>query len=121
MNHFAGLYLPGGHGCLVNLPENVSLGQLLHAAHAANIPTALCRGPSTLLAANKVPWKSGFPYKGYKCVTFTDKTNQTVTINQWLFARTVRVAPARRTLEGQGHVDYEHIREGETHVDQKNL
>jgi len=77
LNGFAGIYLPGGHGCMINLPESVSLGKLLITAHAANIPTiALCHGPAALLAASKVPENADFPYKGYKCVTFSDKTDK---------------------------------------------
>ena len=52
---YAGIYLPGGHGAMVNLHESVALGKLLHAAHAAALPTvALCHGPAALLAASKV-------------------------------------------------------------------
>ena len=61
---FAGIYLPGGHGAMINLHESVALGKLLHAAHAAAMPTiALCHGPAALLAASKVEG-SEFPYKG---------------------------------------------------------
>jgi molecular chaperone Hsp31 and glyoxalase 3 len=74
---YAGIFLPGGHGSMVNLPESVALGKLLHAAHGASIPTiALCHGPAALLAASKVEGAE-FPYKDYKMVTFSDKTDKT--------------------------------------------
>jgi molecular chaperone Hsp31 and glyoxalase 3 len=74
---YAGIYLPGGHGAMVNLPESVVLGKLLHAAHAAALPTmALCHGPAALAAASKVEGAE-FPYKGYKMVSFPDKVDKT--------------------------------------------
>jgi molecular chaperone Hsp31 and glyoxalase 3 len=72
---YAGIYLPGGHGAMVNLPESVALGKLLHAANAAALPTiALCHGPAGLLAAGKVPGAKS-PYEGYKVVSFPDKVD----------------------------------------------
>lgn len=74
---YAGIFIPGGHGAMVNLPESVALGKLLHAAHAKSLPTiALCHGPAALLAASKVAGAE-FPYKGYKMVCFSDKTDKT--------------------------------------------
>ena len=62
---------------MVNLPDSVALGKLLHAAHAASLPTiARCHGPAALLAASKAGGID-FPYKGYKLVTFSDKTDKT--------------------------------------------
>ena len=73
---YAAIYLPGGHGAMVNLPESFALGKLLHAAHAAALPTiALCHGPAALLAASKVDG-AGFPYDGYTAVSFSDKTDK---------------------------------------------
>mmetsp|Transcript_6831 Transcript_6831/g.14840 ORF Transcript_6831/g.14840 Transcript_6831/m.14840 type:complete len:280 (+) Transcript_6831:71-910(+) len=73
---YAGIFIPGGHGAMVNLPESVALGKLLHAAHAAEIPTiSLCHGPAALLAAAKVEGAE-FPYKGYKMVSFSDGTDK---------------------------------------------
>ena len=37
---FAGIYLPGGHGAMVNLPDSPALGRLLHAAHKAEVHSA---------------------------------------------------------------------------------
>lgn len=75
---YAGIFLPGGHGAMVNLPDSVALGRLLRAAHDLALPTvALCHGPAALLAAAKGESPGPFPYAGYKCVTFTDKMDQT--------------------------------------------
>lgn len=72
---YAGVFLPGGHGAMVNLPDSPALGKVLHAAHKAELPTiAVCHGPAALLAAGKSSGDS--PYSGYKMVTFSDKTDQ---------------------------------------------
>jgi D-lactate dehydratase / protein deglycase len=75
---YAGIFVPGGHGAMVNLPDSVALGRLLRAAHDQALPTVvLCHGPAALLAAAKVEGAGPFPYAGYKLVTFTDKMDQT--------------------------------------------
>lgn len=77
LDGYAGIFIPGGHGAMVNLPESVELGKVLHAAHAKNLPTvALCHGPAALLAASKVAGAE-FPYKGYTMVCFSDKSDKT--------------------------------------------
>jgi len=73
---YAAIFVPGGHGAMVNLPECAAFGTLLHAAHERGMPTiALCHGPSALLAAAKVEGKA-FPYKEYKIVCFSDATDK---------------------------------------------
>jgi len=73
---YAGIYIPGGHGAMVNLPESLELGKLLLEAHAAGLPTiALCHGPAALLAASKIDGAE-FPYKQYRMVCFSDKTDK---------------------------------------------
>lgn len=71
---YAGIFLPGGHGAMVNLPSCGALGNLLRAAHELSLPTiALCHGPAALLAGRE---GGEFPYKGYKAVSFSDKTDK---------------------------------------------
>ena len=116
---YAGIFLPGGHGAMVNLPESIALGNLLHAAHNTALPTvALCHGPAALLAATKVDGVE-FPYKGYKCVTFSDKTDKTTPkigyvpgAMPWLMqeALTARgMEPLNSSEKGATHVDRELI------------
>ena len=60
---YAGIFIPGGHGAMVNLHDSPDLGKLLLAAHTAGTPTiALCHGPAALLSASKVEGAE-FPYK----------------------------------------------------------
>lgn len=69
------IFIPGGHGCMINLPHDVGLGKLLHEAHDNKIPTVtLCHGPAALLSTGLVEGKE-FAYKGYESMCFTDKTD----------------------------------------------
>jgi len=33
LKEYAGLFIPGGHGAMIELPYNVNLGKLLKSAH----------------------------------------------------------------------------------------
>ena len=114
---YAGIYLPGGHGAMVNLPDSAELGKLLHAAHAANLPTiALCHGPAALLSASKVA-DAEFPYKGYKMVCFSDKSDA--------FSPKVGYMPGtmpwlvQAALRGQGAEVHNNSETGATQVDRE--
>lgn len=76
LDGYAAIFIPGGHGCMVNLPTNVPLGKLLRQAHEQSIPTVtLCHGPSALLATALEDHP--FVYDGYSAMCFTDKTDVT--------------------------------------------
>lgn len=69
---YAAIFIPGGHGTMINLPDCVALGNLLHAAHEKSLPTvALCHGPVALLSTAVVPDKK-FAYADYKIQLFPD-------------------------------------------------
>lgn len=74
MDGYAAIFIPGGHGAMLNLPTNDALGKLLCQAHERGLPTVtLCHGPAALLstALEGRP----FAYEGYKAMCFTDKTD----------------------------------------------
>ena len=49
---YIAIFLPGGHGAMLGLPENSDLGKLLRWAYRRDLYTlAICHGPATLLAA----------------------------------------------------------------------
>ena len=51
---YIAVYLPGGHGAMLGLPDNSDLGDLLRWAHNTNRFTlAICHGPAALLAADQ--------------------------------------------------------------------
>lgn len=68
------VYLPGGHGAMLGLPENEDLGKLLRWAHKRDLFTlAICHGPAALLAAGDGP---SFIYDGYKIAAFPDAVDK---------------------------------------------
>lgn len=74
LDDYTAIFIPGGHGAMINLPSSSALGNLLHIAHEKGLPTVtLCHGPATLLSSG-IEGKE-FAYKGYKIVCFTDKTD----------------------------------------------
>jgi len=77
LDGYAAIFVPGGHGCMINLPSNVHLGKLLNMAHARALPTVtLCHGPSVYLATClDGTGQAECAYKGYKTMCFTDKTD----------------------------------------------
>jgi len=77
LDAYSAVFIPGGHGCMVNLPTNVALGKLLNIAHEREMPTVtLCHGPAALLSTClEGTGKTECAYKDYKTMCFTDKTD----------------------------------------------
>jgi molecular chaperone Hsp31 and glyoxalase 3 len=77
LDDYSAVFIPGGHGCMINLPFSVELGNLLHVAHERGLPTVtLCHGPATLLSTGLEATGKDFAYKGYEIMCFTDKTDK---------------------------------------------
>ena len=74
---YAAVFVPGGHGAMIGIPEDKNVGTILHWAHENNIFTiSLCHGPGSFLAT-KLNNKE-FLYKGYNMAVFPDSVdNQT--------------------------------------------
>jgi molecular chaperone Hsp31 and glyoxalase 3 len=71
---YAAVYLPGGHGAMLGLPDNPNVGKLLNWAHDRDLYTlALCHGPAALLAAYN---GKDFIYDGYKITAFPDAVDK---------------------------------------------
>lgn len=71
---YSAIYIPGGHGAMLGLPENQDLKKLLHWAHERGLYTlALCHGPAALLAAAD---EGPFLYDGYKIAAFPDAVDK---------------------------------------------
>lgn len=76
LEDYSAIFIPGGHGCMINLPFSKDLGRLLHEAHEKEMPTVtLCHGPATLLSTCAEGLGKDFAYGGYKMMCFTDKTD----------------------------------------------
>lgn len=71
---YAAVFIPGGHGAMLGLPDNADVGKVLHWAHERDLFTlAICHGPAALLAAKT---DKGFLYDGYKITVFPDSVDK---------------------------------------------
>ncbi|MGR5175861.1 glyoxalase III HchA [Vibrio parahaemolyticus] len=71
---YAAVFLPGGHGAMLGLPEDKSVGSLLHWAHDHDLFTvSICHGPAALLST--MQGGNDFLYQGYKMAVFPDSVD----------------------------------------------
>ena len=73
MDQFDAVFVPGGHGPMVDLSDNPDAGRLLVALHSKGAPiAALCHGPAVLLSA---PERADglWLFDGYRMTSFTDE------------------------------------------------
>lgn len=110
---YVAVFLPGGHGAMLGLPDNDDLGKLLHWAHGRNLFTlAICHGPAALLAADD---QNPFIYDGYEIAAFPDAVDkQTPTIGYmpghmpWKFGEKLRalgMTIVNKKADNSCHVD----------------
>ena len=72
---YAAIFIPGGHGAMIGIPQDKNVGKLLNWAHQNELFTiSICHGPGSFLATtlNNKP----FLYKGYKMCVFPDSVDQ---------------------------------------------
>lgn len=73
LSGYLGIFIPGGHGPLVEFHLDSDLGALLRQAHASELPImTLCHGLTSLRAA---ALGGEFPFVGYKTKVFPDATD----------------------------------------------
>ena len=69
---FDGVFIPGGHGSLVDFADNAGIGRVLRLMHCASKPVAaLCHGPAALLSAPQAD--GAWMFDGYRMTAFTDE------------------------------------------------
>lgn len=69
---YIALFLPGGHGAMVGLPEDENVGKLIRWIETSDrYLVAVCHGPAAMIAKDLKDKPN--PYKGYKMVAFPDK------------------------------------------------
>jgi molecular chaperone Hsp31 and glyoxalase 3 len=72
---YAAVFVPGGHGAMLGIPEDGNVGKVLHWAHDKGLFTiTLCHGPGSLLSTKLNGNK--FIYKGYKMTVFPDSVDK---------------------------------------------
>ncbi len=74
---FEGVFIPGGHGAMVDLADSADVGRVLRLMHGAGkTMAALCHGPAALLSAPEID--GAWMFDGYRMTAFTDEEeNQT--------------------------------------------
>ena len=74
---YAAVFVPGGHGAMIGIPEDRNVGKILRWAHESDLYTiSLCHGPGSFLATQLD--NKEFLYKGYNMAVFPDSVdNQT--------------------------------------------
>ncbi len=74
---YIAVFIPGGHGALIGLPEDKNVGALIKWAFNKNLFVfAICHGPAALLAAKPSNKEEQFIYSGYKIAAFPDKVDK---------------------------------------------
>jgi len=69
---YAGVFVPGGHGAMIGIPEDRNVAKVLNWAHQSDLYTiTLCHGPGSLLSTTLDNQK--FLYEGYKMCVFPDE------------------------------------------------
>ncbi len=117
-NDYAAIFIPGGHGAMLGLPEDKNLGKLLRWGHEKDLFTlAICHGPAALLSANLDSSESDFIFRDYKMVAFPTVMDKQMPkigylpgIMPWYFAD---------KLEDLGVTIDNKLASGQTHQDRK--
>jgi len=72
---YAAVFIPGGHGAMLGIPEDPNVGKTLNWAHQNNLFTiTLCHGPGSFLATTLNEQK--FLYEGYNMCVFPDAVDE---------------------------------------------
>ena len=72
---YAAVFVPGGHGAMLGIPEDKNVGKILNWAHENDLFTiTICHGPGSLLATTLDDQK--FLYEGYKMAVFPDSVDK---------------------------------------------
>ena len=113
---YIGVFLPGGHGAMLGLPENADVGKIIRWSHQRELPMlALCHGPAALLAANIDANSNKFIYDGYKINAFPDAVDKQTPLMgympghmPWKFGERLNklgVTILNKKISGACHVD----------------
>ena len=71
---YASVFIPGGHGAMLGIPEDRNVGKILNWARTNDLFTiTLCHGPGSLLTTTLD--NQPFLYEGYKMAVFPDSVD----------------------------------------------
>jgi len=113
---YAGVFLPGGHGAMLGLPDNADVGKIIRWSHQRGLPMlALCHGPAALLAAAIDADSDKFIYDGYEMNAFPDAVDKQTPLMgympghmPWKFGERLNklgVTILNKKISGACHVD----------------
>ena len=72
---YAAVFVPGGHGAMIGIPEDVNVSKILNWAHENDLFTiSLCHGPGSFLSTTLN--NQEFIYEGYKMAVFPDSVDK---------------------------------------------
>jgi molecular chaperone Hsp31 and glyoxalase 3 len=72
---YASVFVPGGHGSMLGIPEDENVGKVLNWAHQNDLFTiSLCHGPGSFLTTTLNNQK--FLYEGYNMAVFPDSVDK---------------------------------------------
>lgn len=75
VDSYGAIFIPGGHGAMLGIPEDKNVGIILNWAHENELFTiTLCHGPGSLLATTLNNQK--FLYEGYNMAVFPDSVDK---------------------------------------------
>lgn len=75
VDSYAAVFVPGGHGAMIGIPEDKNVARVLNWAHQSDLHTiTLCHGPGSLLSTTIDG--QDFLYKGYKMAVFPDAVDE---------------------------------------------
>ena len=130
---YIGVFIPGGHGVLTDVPFSETVGNVLRWADAnQRYLITLCHGPSCMLAANVgKPEGSKYIYDGYKIVVFPDSLDKGAIVDigyipgqmEWLVGESLRklgVTPLNAGITGETHRD-RYVLTGDSPLASNNL
>ena len=73
-NSYSAVFVPGGHGAMIGIPEDENVGKILRWADQNNLFTiSLCHGPGAFLSTTLGDQE--FLYKGYNMAVFPDSVD----------------------------------------------
>lgn len=73
---YAAVFIPGGHGSMLGIPEDQNVGKILNWAHENDLfIISLCHGPGSFLATTLN--NQSFTFEGYKMAVFPDSVDKT--------------------------------------------
>ncbi|MDQ1150233.1 DJ-1/PfpI family protein [Sphingobacterium zeae] len=113
---YVAVFIPGGHGAMLGLPENNDVKELIKWVIAEDkFMLTICHGPAALLSAAQGIGENDFPYKGYKINSFPDEMDLILPQSgyqpgemPWLYGEKLKqlgVEILNKKISGDCHVD----------------